>query len=162
GQESPASELLQCLAALDVPQQIGEFLGSALIRDQSADPGPSVAVVGQKYGWSTFRPQLASVMKETTTKSLGRNVRLLESICTARPRKKEGWEDLGTALARELISAIESLDRKRSPGAYDDEEWYSQKADRAEILAGLARSLIATGQSELMTRLIDHAFATPK
>src|SRR5262249_28132363 len=100
-------------------------------------------------------------MKETTTKSMERNVRLLETICTARPRKKEGWEDLCTALAQELVAAIEALDGKRSPAGYDD-EWYPHKVDRAVILAGLARSLIATGQSKLMARFIDHTLATPK
>ena len=43
-----------------------------------------------------------------------------------------------------------------------DEDWYPEKVDRAEVLAGLARSLIATGQSELMSRFVDHALATPK
>ncbi len=159
---SPASGLLEGLAALDDPARIGDFLGSALIRDVSADPGPMVVVVGQKYGWPTFQPQLVSVMRETTAESLGRNLRLLESIGSARPRKKEGWEELCTALARELIPAIEALDRKRSPTGFLDEDLFPQKADRADVLAGLARSLIATGQSELMSRFLDHAFATPK
>ena len=159
---SPASGLLECLAALAAPELVGDFLGSALVRDVSADPGPSVAVVGRKYGWPAFQPQLVSVMKETNTESLGRNVRLLESICTARPRKMEGWGELGAALAGELISAIEALDRKRPTAGFSEEDCYPQKADRAGVLAGLVRSLIATGRSELMSRLLDHAFATPK
>jgi hypothetical protein len=161
-EESPASQLLQCLAALDLQRQIGEFLGSVLIRDASADPGPMVAVVGQKYGWAAFQPQLVSIMKETTAETIERNVRLLESICTAKPRKKEGWQALCAALAGELISAIESLDRKRSLDGFADEDWSLRKVNRAEVLAGLARSLIATGQSELMSHFIDHTVATPK
>jgi hypothetical protein len=158
---SPASRLLECLAELDEPRLIGDFLGSAPIKDVSADPGPSIVMVGQKYGWPTFQAQLASVMKETSIRTIGRNVRLLETIGTARPRKKGGWEDLCKALAQELIAAIETLDRKRLPAGYD-EDWYPDKVDRAQVLAGLARSLIATGQSELMSRFIDHALATPK
>ena len=161
-QESPAIGLLECLSALDAPESIGDFLGSALIKDVSADPGPMIVVVGGKYGWPTFQPQLVSAMKGTTRETVQRNVRLLELIATAMPRKKEGWGGAAAALARELISAIESLDRKRSPADFSDEDWYPQKVDRAEVLAGLARSLIVTGQSKLMSRLIDHAFATPK
>ncbi len=161
-QVSPAIGLLECLSALDEPQLIGDFLGSALIKDASADPGPMIVVVGGKYGWATFQPQLVSAMKGTNAETMQRNVRLLELIATAKPRKKEGWGELCAALARELISAIESLDRKRSPAGFSDEDWYPQKVDRAEVLAGLARSLIATGQSELMSRWLDHAFATPR
>jgi hypothetical protein len=158
---SPASHLLECLVELDVPDLIGEFLGTALTRDVSADPGPAVVVVGQKYGWPTFQTQLASVMKETSIQSIERNVRLLETIATARPRKKEGWEDLCTALAQELIAAIETLDRKPLPPGYN-EEWYPDKVDRAEVLAGMARSLIAIGQSDLMSRWIDNTLGAPK
>src|SRR5262249_19377302 len=81
--------------------------------------------------------------------------------CTASPRKKEGWKDLCEALAQELIVAIEALDRKRLPPGYDD-DWYPDKVDRAEVFAGLARALIATGQSDQMAGFLDHAFATPK
>jgi hypothetical protein len=158
---SPATGLLECLSELDAPQLIGRFLGTALIKDDSADPGPAIVAIGQKFGWPAFQPQLVSVMKETTTKTMERNVRLLETICTARPRKEEGWVDLCAALAQELVAAIEALDGKRSPAGYD-EDWYPHKVNRAEVLAGLARSLIATGQSQLMARLIDHALATPK
>ncbi len=161
-QESPAVGLLECLSALDAPQLIGDLLGSALIKDVSADPGPMIVVVGGKYGWPTFQPQLVSVMTETTIETIPRNVRLLEWIATAKPRKKEGWEELCAALGRELISAIESLDRKQAPAGFPHGDWYPQKVDRAEVLASLARSLIVTGQSELMSRLIDHAFATPR
>jgi hypothetical protein len=158
---SPAATLLECLAALDAPELIGDFLGTALIKDVSADPSPSIVAIGQKFGWPTFQPKLVSVMKETTTVTMERNVRLTETIATARPRKKDGWQELCAALARELVTAIEALDSKRSPAGYDD-EWYPRKVDRAGILAGLARSLIATGQSEVMAHFIDHALATPK
>ncbi len=158
---SPAASLLESLIALDAPPLIGEFLGTALVHDDSADPGPAIVAVGQKYGWPTFRPQLLTVMKETSARTMERNVRLLETIATARPRKKEGWADLCESLAQELVSAIEALDGKRSSGGYG-EDWYAREVDRAEILAGLARSLFATGQSKLMARFIEHALATPK
>jgi hypothetical protein len=153
---SPASQLLDSLAALDAPQSIGDFLGGALIADGTAEPGKSIAAIGQKYGWSTFRPQLESLMKATTPATVERNVRLLESICTASPRKKAGWGELCAALADELVSAIASNDG----GGADD--WRYRRVDRAEILGGLARSLIAKGQSELLSRFIDHTLATAK
>jgi hypothetical protein len=158
---SAAGDLLRCLVEVDAPDLIGGFLGTALIRDVSADPGPTIVAVGQKYGWPTFQTRLASVMKETSLQSVERNVRLLETIATARPRKKEGWEELCTALAQELIAAIETLDRKPLPPGYN-EDWYPDKVDRAAILAWLARSLIAIGQSNLMSRFIDHALAAPR
>lgn len=155
--ESPASRLLQCLASLDAPEMIGEFLGGPLIADTTAEPGKAIAVVGQKYGWPTLRPPLESVMKATTPATVERNVRLLESVCTAAPRKKAGWEELCSALAGELVSAIETNDRDNGPT-----DWRYRRIDRSEVLAGLARSLIATGQSGLMSRLVDHTLATPK
>ena len=96
-------------------------------------------------------------MKGTTLATMERNVRLLESIATARPRKKTGWGELCATLASELVSAIESIDRSTSPT-----DWRYPTVDRAEVLAGLARSLIATDQAELMSRLVDHALAMPE
>jgi hypothetical protein len=162
GEDPSAGSLLECLVTLDAPQLIGDFLGAAMNKDASADPRRSVVRVAEKFGWQTFRPQLVSVMKDTNTESMERNVRLLESVCTAKPRKKDGWADLAIVLAQELVSAIESLDGQRSPNSYVDEDWYPRKLNRAEVLAGVARSLIATDQSDLMSRFIDHALATPK
>ncbi len=158
GKDDWAGELLAALAALDDPGRIGDFLGGAMARDATAQPGKSIAAIGQKYGWTTFRPQLASVMKATTPGTMERNVRLLESICTARPRKKEGWSELCEALASELVSAIGSIDR--APPSSDD--WRYRSVDRVEVLAGLARSLIATEQDRLLSRFIDHALALPQ
>ena len=39
-------------------------------------------------------------MASTNPETMERNVRLLEDICLAKPRKKEGWAELCTALAR--------------------------------------------------------------
>jgi hypothetical protein len=158
---SPATHLLECLVELDDPHLIGDFLGTAPIQDVSADPGPSLALVGQKYGWAAFQAQLASLMRGTSVRTTDRNVRMLETIATARPRKKAGWADLCKALAQALIAAIEDLDRRQPPTGYDP-AWHPDRVDRAEVLAGMARSLIATGQTDLLSRFIDHALATPK
>ena len=125
------------------------------MKDASADPGKSVATIGQKHGWETFQPQLTSVMKGTTTETMERNVRLLESICTARPRKKEGWGEPCPALARSSSRPIESIDR-RTPR----HDW-RPRVDRAAVLAGMARSLSPPANPSCYPDFLDHTFATP-
>ncbi len=148
--------LIEALIALDDVGLIGDFLGGALTRDASARPGGAIAELGRKYGWSAFRPQLASMIKATTPATIERNVALLESIGTSRPRKKDGWTELCATLASGLVSALEAIDRSSAPI-----DWRYRPIDRVEVLSGLARSLIAAGQSELMSRLIAHILAMP-
>ena len=156
-QEPEKTDLLETLAALDEPRLIRGFLGNVLVKDASADPGNSVAATCQKYGWETFQPELLAVMKGTTKETMERNVRLLEQICSARPRKKSGWGELCKLLAQDLVSAIEAIDgEKVSP------DYRSRNADRAEVLVGLARSLLATEQCELLSRFVAHTLASPK
>ena len=96
-------------------------------------------------------------MNSTSNATMERNVRLLEQICLAKPRKKEGWSELCATLAQALVSAVESLDHKPAVN-----KWSAPKVNRVEVLAGLARSLIATQQAELLSRFVEHALATPK
>jgi hypothetical protein len=153
-QDARAGDLLKALGALDDPRLIGKFLGDILVKDSSADPGKSIVPIGQTYGWGTFQQQLLTVMTSTTIETMERNIRLLERICLAKPRKKEGWVDLCTALARAAVTAVETIDRE-SPA----NDWRASVVKRAEVLAGLARALIATGQGELLSRVVDHALA---
>ena len=44
---------------------------------------------------------------------------IIETICTAKPRKKDGWEGLRASLARELIAA--SLRRAPGHGQHTEE-----------------------------------------
>jgi hypothetical protein len=154
--ERQPGAMLEALGALDDPGLIGVFLRDVLVEDDSVDPGPSLAPICQKYGWGTFQQELRTVMKRTTRETLERNVRLLEQICLAKPRKHEGWDELCATLAQALVPAVEE-DKKRSSS-----DWYSREVDRAEVLAGLARALIATGQSGLLSRLVAHALASPR
>jgi hypothetical protein len=154
--DTRAGDLLEALAALDDPRLISGFLSEVMIRDVSVDPGKSLVSVCQKHGWGTFQKELQTVMKSTTNETMERNVRLLEQFCTAKPRK-EGWGELCATLAQELVSAIETIDRTRS-----STDWHSRKADRGEVLAGLARALLATDQCELLSRVVTHALASPK
>jgi hypothetical protein len=150
-------DLLETLAALDEPRLIGGFLGGIMVKDASVDPSESVVAPCQTYGWETFQQELLTVVKSTTIETMERNVRLLEKICLAKPRKKEGWGELCAALAQELVPAIKAIDRE--PSSYD---YRSREVNRAEVLAELARSLIVTEQTELLSRVVAHALASPK
>ena len=98
-QESGTGNLLETLVALDDPKLIRDFLGDVMAKDASVDPGKSLVAVCQSYGWGTFPQELLTVMKGTTNDMMERNVRLLEQICLAKPRKKEGWRELCATLA---------------------------------------------------------------
>jgi hypothetical protein len=155
--EPGTGDLLKALAALDDPKLIGRFIGQLMVKDIAVDPGKSLATLCQKYGWGTFRQELLTVMAATTAETMVRNVRLLEQVCSARPRKKEGWGELCVGLAEALVPAVEAVDRK-APSL----DWRIRDPERSGVLAGLARSLILTGQSELLARVVAHALATPK
>ena len=95
--------------------------------------------VCQKYGWGTFQHELQAVMKSTTTETIERNVRLLEHICLAKPRKKEGGASSANPRARAGLGPGSDRSAKQHP-----HDW-REEVDRADVLAGLARSLIVTG-----------------
>ena len=147
-------DLLKILAVLGDPGLIGAYLGGVLVRDDTAEPGASLVPLCQEHGWETFQRPLLAVMSATSLGTIERNVRLLEQVCLARPRKKKGWGELCAALAQGLVAAIEALDRERSAG-----HWRFRKADRSGVLAGLVRSLLATGQDETLSRLLAHTLA---
>ena len=158
GREGPGQGvLMRALAALGDPGLIGRFLGDVLVRDAAVDPGKSLVAACQKEGWGRFQPELLTVMQSTDSQTVERNVLLLEQLCTTRPRKREGWVDLCTALAQELVPALEAIDRRRP-----SDDWRLREVRRADVLAGLARALIATGQFELLSRVVAHALASPK
>ena len=156
-QEPKTGDLLKTLAALDEPRLIRDFLGDVMVKDASVDPGESVAASLPEARLGTFQRELLAVMKSTNLETMERNVRLLEQICAARPRKERGMGRALPVLAPELVAAIEAIDRETS--TYD---WRSRQVEPAEVLAGLARSLIVTEQSELLSRVVAHALALPK
>lgn len=149
--------LLKILAELEDPGLIGRFLGEVMIKDAAVDPGSAIVDVCRKHGWSAFHHELEAVVKATNNETLERNVLLLERICLAKPRKKEGWTDLCETLSRAAVEGLEAIDGQR-----ESHDWRASKVNRAEVLAGLIRSLIATGQAELLQRFVVHALANPK
>jgi hypothetical protein len=155
GIESRPRNLLATLKRLDDPRLIGAYLGKVLAEDASVDPGKSLAAICRKYGWDTFRRELEAVVKGTTAGSLARNVRLLENLCLANPRKKEAWLELCGDLAPAVVAALEAIDRQAAT------DWQARSIDRTEVLAGLVRSLLATRQEELLGRVVEHVEAAP-
>jgi predicted 2-oxoglutarate/Fe(II)-dependent dioxygenase YbiX len=148
-------DLTTTLVVLDDPQLIKAFLGQVLTKDYSIAPGPSLWTVCEKHGWAQFEDELVRLFQGTTIESLPRNIRLLEGLCSAKARKKEERTELCRSLADAALSALEALDRGKA-------DWRASELNRAELLAGLARSLIGTEQPELLARLVAHALATPK
>jgi hypothetical protein len=152
-----ADPLLESLALLDEPGLIRAYLGKVVAQDPAVDPGKALARVLDRHGWRTFQPELETILGTATGSSVERNARLLENVCLAKPRKKEGWQSLCEALARTSVAALESLDEHP---AKDD--WHLREVDRSAVLVSLARALLATGQDGLLARLIDHSLAHPR
>ncbi len=152
-----ASDLFPSLVALDEPRLIRAYLGEMLTKDAAADPGQSLVAVCRKHGWGAFRQELEAAFQRTTGETLERNVRLLEHIGLAGARKDEAWAELCRALAGALVVALEAIDGQ--PAVH---VWRARNANRADVLAGLARSLLASGQGELLSRVVAHALARPE
>jgi hypothetical protein len=155
GDNTDVSELLKALAQLDDPALLRSFFADVMIKDVAVAPGKSLVTVCQKHGWETFQQELLALMRSTNAATLERNVGWLEQICVADPRVKDGRLELCTALAEELIGVLEKLDR-----AADD--WRAEEINRGQVLAGLARALLATGQADLLRRLADHTLEATK
>jgi len=156
-EKSASSHLLETLATLGDPKLIGGYLGDLLTRDVTLEPGKALVEVCEAHGWKTFEEELRAVMESTSDQTMERNVRLLEGVCSARPRKKAGWSEFCTTLAQALVTAVERADRGHS-----QDDWRARGVDRGEVLAGLARSLILTGEGDLLARVVAHALAAPK
>jgi hypothetical protein len=97
------------------------------------------------------------VVEGTTADTLRRNSRLLAILCSDRPPVKGERLAVCNLLAEKAVSALERIDR-------DDIafNWQLREEDRAEILAALTRSLLATEQCDLLSHLVTRALATQK
>jgi hypothetical protein len=153
GEERP-DDLLRTLAALDAPGLIKAYLRDVMTKDASADPGKSLVGVLQKHGWGTFQQELEVLFKSATAETVERSVRLLEHVASAKPRKKGGWAELCAALAGATLRALEGIDQENPSFDYR-----ARQVNRAEVLAGLARSLLVTEQSALLSRVVAHTLA---
>jgi hypothetical protein len=157
GAEPAPSPLLPLLARLDDPALVKAYLAQVLTRDASVEPGKALTEVCRKHGWDIFRPELEVVFQNTTAATIERNVQLLEQLCLAKPHEKEAWIELCRVLAQAALQALEAIDQQAA--AHD---WQVHRVNRAKLLAGLARALLATEQDELLERLVAHALARPQ
>jgi hypothetical protein len=157
GQEKEKPELFRLLVDLDEPRLIQAYLSEVLPRDGAVDPGKALVAVCQKRGWGTFRPELEVVFQKTTTRTLERNLRMLEEISLAKPRKKAEWRELCQTLGQALLGALETIDQG---GA--EQDYRVRELKRVDILTRLARALLATEQFEMMSRLTAHVLARPE
>jgi hypothetical protein len=149
--------LLPLLTTLDEPKLVAAYLSTVLIRDAAVDPGSALTDSCQKYGWKTFQPALERVFQATTRETLQRNVRLLEQLCSAKPGMTEGWLELCETLAQAVLGALDGIDQEQ-----ERIDFRAQRVDRAALLAGLARALLATEQFERLAQVVDHALARPE
>jgi hypothetical protein len=148
-------ELVPILVQLDEPALIKDLLSQVMARDASVEATAPLLKACERHGWSTFQDALVSLFRGTTAGSLPRNVRLLEQLCAGKGLKKPERLDLCGQLARELITALDTIDRQR-------DDWWVRAESRLEILPGLVRALLAAGQDEALARLLAHVAATPK
>ncbi|MGL4551158.1 MAG: 2OG-Fe(II) oxygenase, partial [Gemmataceae bacterium] len=147
--------LFRSLKALDDEGLIVAYLRDVLPADPAADPGGMLIDVMRKHGWATYRPKLEAAFAATTAAARGRNVALLEAVCTAKPGKKPGWAGTCAALSAALVEAVIALDAKP-----DEYAW--RQEPRTAWVAGLLRGLIAGGQDGPLERFVEHALGLPK
>lgn len=155
GGEKKACSLLPLLAAIDEPALIRSYLTGVLVKDVSVEPGPPLVRVCEKHGWATFRPELEALFQQTIQSSLTRNIHLLEHLCLAKPRKKDDWLELCASLGQTALEALERIDQAVK------QDWEARNVKRAEVLALLARAMLATQQDEGLSRLVAHTLARP-
>jgi hypothetical protein len=150
--------LMALVVQIDDPQLIGTFLGRVVARDSTVDPDESLVGVFDKHGWDTFQAALTSVFEGTTAETLARNMRLLDRLCSAKSRPKGERFAVCAVLAQKATTALDALDR----GEDAELRWRWREADRAEILTGLTRALIATEQFDLLSELVTRTLAASK
>ncbi len=137
---------------------IRDFLGKVLVKDATAEPGDSVVAICQKALWETFQPELLAVMESTTERDDGEEHSTPGAGLLGQAREEIGMGGpLQTPPKKGSFKAIEAIDTATS-----STDWQSRKVNRAEVLTGLARSLLATAQCELLSRFVTHALALPK
>jgi hypothetical protein len=155
-ESEPGPDLLGLLLALDEPRLIQAYLSEVLPRDGKVDPGKVLVTLCQERGWGTYRPELEVVFQKTTSRTLERNLRLLEAISLAKPRQKAEWSTLCQTLGQAVLQGLETVD-----GESPLHDYTRREPNRVNVLTGLARAFLATEQFEVLSRLIAHVLARP-
>ena len=145
-------------ATIDDPRLIGSYFRDVLAKDVAIEPGNELPQVCQKHGWATFRPELETAFVGTTRNSMERNSRVLELLCTSKPRKKAGWLELCEKLSQMAVDALQRIDQEKTSNDY----YLARETNSPALLVAFVRSLLVTEQFGLLAELVDHALALPK
>lgn len=149
--------LLAAVVRLSDARLTGLFLAHVVAADPSVEIDESLTAVLDEHGWDTFRTALTTVMDATTAETLERNVRLLDHLCAGKTRLKGARLAVCQSLAEKVMAGLEAIDR-------EDVEinWRVRGVNRAEVLAGLARALIAAEQFELLSLFVTRTLGAPR
>lgn len=150
--------LLAIVVQIDDAQLIGAFLNRVVARDSSVEPDEFLTGAFDKHGWATFQDALTTVFAGTTVETLTRNMRLLDRLCSAKSRPKGERLTVCAILAQKALSALDALDGGEDAAL----SWRLREADRAKVLTGLPRALIATEQFDLLSQLVTRTLADAK
>jgi len=144
--------LTALVVQLDDARLVGKLLARVAAGDPSVELVAPLARTFDAHGWDTFRGSLTVVIEGKAGETVGRNVRLLDRLCTSGERLT-----VCRGLTETAVAAIERLDREVVAI-----NWRLRDVNRAQLLTGLSRALVATGQEELLSRFVTRVLADPK
>ena len=142
-------DLAALVVRIDDARLIGDFLARVAARDSSVELDAPLERAFDAHGWVTFRGALTAVIEGTTFATVGRNVRLLDRLCSSGGRPEGDRLAVCRGLTGQVIAALDRIDRSDTTT-----DRPSRGVDHAGVLAGLARALIATEQPELLSRFV--------
>jgi hypothetical protein len=149
------SEIIPILKSLDNSKLIKAFLSEVLPKDASLESNPALLRLCEKHGWSMFQQEFESIFKSTTLRSLGRNVRLLEQLCSQELHQNPERRKLCAGLAQQLVSALATIDKEK-------DDWRAAELKRAPVLVGMVKALISAEQFETLAKLTAYTLSTPR
>jgi len=147
-------KLLPILEVLENPNLIQSFLAQVVSKDASIELSIPVLKFCEKKGWPLFQNQFLIVFRNRDVDFLNRNIRLLEQFCSKELLKDKEWIGLCRLMIDEIIQTLRLVDGSKNDSL--------NKTERSIMLAGFARSLITTEQSETLAWLIDYTLERPK
>ncbi len=154
-------DLLACLAQLGDANLVRGFLRDVLSKDESLEP-KAIAKAVAHFGWAAFRGELRSLFEATSSKTIERDVRMLERLCLAQARHAAQGDDVADArkttaqLAECTVAALEMTDDQKGT-----DDWRMNRVERHRLLARLARALLAAELDGLLSQVVEHAFNHP-
>lgn len=142
---------------IDDARLLGQLLTGVAAGDASVELDAPLAHAFDAHGRDTFRSALTAVIEGTTAETLGRNVRLLDRFCSSGPRPTGERLAVCRVLTEKAVTALERIDREDVAT-----NWRLRDANRAEMLTGLTRALLATEQFELLLPFATRVLADAK